>query len=114
MDRNATFSEALRVTLERAAVKALRLAVWRKKSDVPQLHRTLSVGIAIGPKFRTMAHSLLHSKDITRQVPKEMVWQMNLSLLLLAKFLDTFDLRFFEDVNSAAEHLRARLEAPAT
>lgn len=34
-----------------------------------------------------------------------------LSLLSLAKFLDTFDLKFFEDVGSAAEHLRVRVEA---
>jgi hypothetical protein len=34
-----------------------------------------------------------------------------LSLLSSARFLDAFDLRFFEDVSSAAEDLRARLEA---
>ena len=33
------------------------------------------------------------------------------SLLSFAKFFDTFDLKFFEDVSSAAEDLRMRLEA---
>ena len=35
-----------------------------------------------------------------------------MSLMVSAKFLDTFDLRFFEDVDVAAGYLRDRLESP--
>ncbi len=36
-----------------------------------------------------------------------------MSLLVPAKFLDTFDVRFFEDVDVAAGYLRDRLQLPA-
>ncbi len=35
-----------------------------------------------------------------------------MSLLVPAKFLDTFDLNFFEDIDAAARYLRDRLESP--
>ena len=35
-----------------------------------------------------------------------------MSLFVSAKLLETFDLSLFEDLNSATEHLRKRLESP--